>query len=143
MKEITFTIIERNTSALSIKEHLSSKTKEELLTWTLDCLNPLFKLVPLCDDAQEIRLQVMKYSTVIIPVQSGRKLALKVHELARKETLPERIFTYRALGHSVATIHVNSHAYGMVLYSLKAYHHLGYTINQLEEICQQYQKRLG
>jgi len=143
MKSITFTILERFDSVQTIKTQIKTKTKEELIHWALDCLKPLFMMVPLTEEAQAIFKEVDTYQTTQIPVQKGRQLALRIHAMARQETEPSRIFTYRALGHSVAIIHVNSHAYGMVLYSLKAYYELGYSLEQLAEISREYQKRLG
>lgn len=143
MKSITFTILERFESIQQIEQRIPLKTKEELLYWAIDCLDALFKLVHLGDEAQSIVLQVKQYHDHPIKVQEGRKLALRIHALARQETDPIRIFTYRALGHSIATIHVNSHAYGMALYSLKAYYEMGYSMEQLLQISTGYAKRLG
>lgn len=143
MKPITFTILERFAVVQAIEQRIKEKSKEELLYWALDCLQPLFDIVLLTQEAKNIVEHVHTYHINTIAVQDGRKLALQIHALARKEVDPKRIFTYRALGHTIATIHVNRHAYGMVLYSLKAYYEMGFSLEQLIEISTIYQKKLG
>ncbi len=143
MSDIPLTMIEGFDGVRAIKNRIEDHDKAHLLAWCFDCLEPLMNEFELDTEVTAIVDRVREYKTQPIPVQEGRKLALAVHRVARdQDDLAER-YLYRAIGHTVATIHVPSHAYGMVLYSLKSYHQLGRSVVQLEELSREYKKRLG
>mgnify|MGYP001767368397 CR=1 FL=1 len=52
-------------------------------------------------------------------VIEARKLALTIHRFSRSVTDETTRYPYRMLGHSVATIHVRTHAFGYIYYALR------------------------
>ncbi|MBI9009938.1 MAG: hypothetical protein JEZ05_07895 [Tenericutes bacterium] len=70
-------------------------------------------------------------------------MSFQIHELARNSTSLLQEYTYRALGHLIATIHVKTHSYQVLIYGIKAYYQLGIPTTILETILKNYYELLS
>ena len=140
MKSIPFTTIEQIPVVIEIRDIIATRDRKTNLTWALTCLHELTQTIEL--DPQ-VKTYLQQVSTADVPVVVARKMAQYSHKVARESTDLYHQFIYRAIGHTIATIHVTTHAHGVVIYGLKAYHQQGKTLEELEEIAQSYRKKIS
>ncbi len=127
MKKITFTTIEQMPDVKQIKDLLDIYSKETLLTWATKCFSNLLEYSSINPEANAIYEEIQGHNNRPIPVPIARKMSLRVHAIARSMVEEKDIYLYRALGHTIATIHTKRHSYGCVLYGVKALFHMDHS----------------
>lgn len=132
MKPIKYTEIEKIPEVLCIKKLMDKGSKEDNLSWGIKITNNLLEIVKIDEEAVNIYNLLLSNKTKI-KVSEARLYAQKMHKYARETNDLSKCFTYRALGHLIATIHVSTHTYGVIIYSFKAYYQLGDDIDKLKE----------
>lgn len=138
MKSITFTEIEKFPYTLKIKDKIHTLSKEELIEINIVFLKELLVQAQIDNETFGFLKEIEKHNLKPIPIVVARKKAFIIHELARTSTSKLEEYTYRALGHLIATIHVKTHSYQVLIYGIKAYYQLGVPKNNLETIVKNY-----
>lgn len=101
-----------------LKEELISSSKVENMAFAVKLFDELLLQNEINEECNSI-YQRVKLDRFDIPVVDARKLALKVHKIAKNEEDETKRLLYRVLGHLIAIIHVHSHAVPFVEYLCK------------------------
>lgn len=123
MRKILFS---RNSECIQpIRELVMKQKHRTLVLWALDCA-PRFLKIYERKYPQETRLQeaidsARAWACGDIKMPVAKKAILAAHKAAREaECNPAAQAAARAIGHAAATVHVETHALGIVFYGLSA-----------------------
>ena|GEM_PF-2320080 len=142
MKPITKTVIDDLPYMSKIKEEISKHTKEQLVALGITFFKELLNHTEIDEEAIQFLDDLEKYTAKSIPIVKARKMSFRIHEKAKISKTKLEEFTYRTLGHLIATIHVKTHNYVFLIYCLKSYYILDYPIHVLEKIAKNYHNLL-
>ena len=103
---------------------LESQDHKTVVLWALDCaLVPVARLEVLLPEERRPRscLQVCdQWASGEIKMPSAKKAILACHAITKSHNDPEIMALAHAVGHAGASVHVGTHAFGLVAYELTA-----------------------
>ncbi len=140
MKPLKFTQIEQIPAVLELRDIINRQDRQTNLQWGLSCLADIL-------DKATIDPEIQRYIDIVssgnISVKEARKMAQITHRYARESEDLALQFCYRAIGHCIATIHVNTHAYGIVIYGQKYVHQLGLSDDERIQLAEKWLKKIS
>jgi len=113
-----------------LRELIEKQDHRTLILWAIDCGTEVAKLFAerFPDDTclQQALKATQEWAQGRIKMPEARPCALAAHQAAKDHAEDKvAVALCHAIGHVVGTVHVETHAMGLVIYGLTAYWHLG------------------
>lgn len=118
-------LFSRDSECLQDLLRLIEKQKHRtLVMWAFDCVQiPLAILEDKYPDERRLRkaFEMSKdWASGIIKMPAARKVILDAHAVAKEIEDKEDVALVHAIGQGISTVHVETHAFGLVIYELSA-----------------------
>jgi hypothetical protein len=123
MKQLLFT---RESECLRpIRTLVEEQNHRTLIAWTVECAPRVLTLFearyPKDSRPREALVAAQAWARGDIKMTIAKKAAIATHNAAAEASDPAAIASARAMGHVVGTVHVETHAMGVVMYGLTAF----------------------
>lgn len=120
MKKMLFT--KDSESLIPLTETVNKQDHRTLILWTLDCgtiFSDIYKGYFPEDGRPKAALDIAReWSKGNVKMPVAKKAIHAVHNAASESGVPAAEAAARAVGHATATVHVRTHAMGLVYYGL-------------------------
>lgn len=118
-------LFDRKSSCLQdLRELICQQHHLTLVLWSLECVQtPMEKLIEKYPDEADIQLaleQAWLWAHGDVKISSAKRAILDCHAFAKKMTDAADVALCHAVGQGCSTVHIETHALGLVFYELTA-----------------------
>lgn len=124
MRRKNILLYNRNSKSLeALMKAIRLSTHKTLILWSFECITPIIDNLKTrynVDQIDNALLVAKKWAAGEVKMGVAKKAILEIHSLANAALNSVDHYYFHAIGQGLSTVHVETHAIGLVIYELSA-----------------------